>query len=275
MTDTASMKSFITEEKPDFLIHSAAQRFPDKMQENPEQARLLNVEATKVLAESMSKLSHDFQIKPNQRLNFSDQLGGKMLYISTDYVFDGKSPPYTHESLPNPLNDYGISKLAGEKAVLKENSDNLILRMPILYGDVTYIDESAVTTLYKKLADPTKKATEMSDYEIRRPSHVSDIASIVHDLINLSCKSDPLQVPKGVYQWCGTEAMTKYDMIKSMSEAFDLDHSHIKGVKEPSPGAARPYDTSMVTTRLLDLGIQHHTPFKVGIKACLEKWHNK
>ena len=60
MTDTASMKSFITEEKPDFLIHSAAQRFPDKMQENPEQARLLNVEATKVLAESMSKLSHDF-----------------------------------------------------------------------------------------------------------------------------------------------------------------------------------------------------------------------
>ena len=211
----------------------------------------------------------------NSKLLFSDQLGGKMLYISTDYVFDGKSPPYTHESLPNPLNDYGISKLAGEKAVLKVNPDNLVLRIPILYGDVTYIDESAVTTLYKKLADPTKKPAEMSDYEIRRPSHVADIASIVHDLINLSCKSDPLKVPKGVYQWCGTEAMTKYDMIKSMSEAFDLDHSHIKGVKEPSPGATRPYDTTMDTSRLLDLGIQHHTPFKIGIKSSLEKWHHK
>ena len=192
-----------------------------------------------------------------------------MLYISTDYVFDGKSPPYTHESLPNPLNDYGLSKLDGEKAVLAENPDNLVLRIPILYGDVTYLDESAITTLFKKLTDPTQKAAEMSDYEIRRPSHVSDIASIIHDLITMWSTQG---IPNGIYQWCGSEAMTKYDMIKCMAEVFDLDHSHIKGIKEPSPGAARPYDTTMDTSRLLDLGIQHHTPFKVGIKASLEKW---
>ena len=54
LTDIPSIKSFVTEQKPDFLIHSAAQRFPDKMQENPEQARLLNVEATKALASSLS-----------------------------------------------------------------------------------------------------------------------------------------------------------------------------------------------------------------------------
>ena len=62
LTDISSINSFITKLNPDFLIHSAAQRFPDKMQENPEQARLLNVEATKVLAESMSKSSNDFLI---------------------------------------------------------------------------------------------------------------------------------------------------------------------------------------------------------------------
>ena len=44
-----------------------------------------------------------------------------MLYISTDYVFDGKNPPYQHDSEPNPLNDYGISKLDGEKVVLDVN----------------------------------------------------------------------------------------------------------------------------------------------------------
>ena len=63
----------------------------------------------------------------------------------------------------------------------------MVLRIPILYGDVEYLDESAITTLFKKLLDPSQKA-EMSDYEIRRPSHVTDIASVVHDLI-LRCVS--------------------------------------------------------------------------------------
>ena len=66
--------------------------------------------------------------------------------------------------------------------------ENLVLRIPILYGDVEYLDESAITTLFKKLLDPSQKAAEMSDYEIRRPSHVTDIASVVHDLI-LRCVS--------------------------------------------------------------------------------------
>ena len=64
----------------------------------------------------------------------------------------------------------------------------MVLRIPILYGDVEYLDESAITTLFKKLLDPSQKAAEMSDYEIRRPSHVTDIASVVHDLI-LRCVS--------------------------------------------------------------------------------------
>ena len=44
-----------------------------------------------------------------------------MLYISTDYVFDGQNPPYHHDSPANPLNDYGISKLDGENVVLNQN----------------------------------------------------------------------------------------------------------------------------------------------------------
>ena len=67
--------------------------------------------------------------------------------------------------------------------------------------------------------------------------------------------------------------MTKYQMIQTMSDVFHLDHSHIKAVKMPSPGAPRPYDTTMDCSRLLDLGIQHHTPFKLGIQSSLEKWH--
>ena len=112
------------------------------------------------------------------------------------------------------------------------------MRIPILYGDVQYIDESAITTLFPKLKDSSKPC-EMSDYEIRRPSHVNDIAKIVHDLTEKLVKKDK-EMPKGIYQWCGIEPMTKYDMVKSMAKVFDLNHSHIKGVKEPSPGEREP-----------------------------------
>jgi hypothetical protein len=48
----------------------------------------------------------------------------------------------------------------------------------------------------------------------------------------------------------------------------------VKGVKEPSPGAPRPFDTTMDTSRLEDLNISYHTPFEKGIEECLQKWRN-
>ena len=59
----------MSEYKPDFLIHSAAQRFPDKMQENPEQARILNVEATKALASSLSMSYECFSVHDSENNN--------------------------------------------------------------------------------------------------------------------------------------------------------------------------------------------------------------
>merc|ERR1711962_107951 len=246
LTDLDQIKAMIQEKRPDLLVHAAAQRFPDKMQKDPEQARKLNVSASKTLAEALK------------------DIGSKMLYISTDYVFDGKNPPYKHDSPTNPLNDYGISKLDGEKVVLEQNPDNVVLRIPILYGDVEYLDESAITTLFPKLKN-SSVSCEMSDYEIRRPSHVKDIASIVYYLSRMLVgKNAPEKsIPFGIYQWCGSEPLTKYEMVKIMGKVFKLDHKHVKGVKEPSPGAPRPFDTTMDTSRLLDLYIaNYHTPFE-------------
>ena len=71
--------------------------------------------------------------------------GGFMLYISTDYVFDGTSAPYKATDIPNPLNLYGKTKLQGEFSTLENCPNSGILRVPILYGEVEYIKESAVT----------------------------------------------------------------------------------------------------------------------------------
>ena len=119
--------SIVEEFKPNIVIHSAAERRPDIVEKNEEETKMLNVTATRNIAEASSKADAFF------------------LYISTDYVFDGSNPPYKPTDKPNPLNKYGQSKLEGENVTLEFLPRSGVLRVPILYGPVEYIHESAVT----------------------------------------------------------------------------------------------------------------------------------
>lgn len=116
-----------------------------------------------------------------------------MLYISTDYVFDGENAPYDPDDDTKPVNHYGRTKLAGEQAVLQVQSKNIVLRIPVLYGPVENLEESAVTVLLKNLLN-LETPTKISDYEIRRPSHVDDIAQICYQIAEskLQVKNSPI-----------------------------------------------------------------------------------
>lgn len=70
-----------------------------------------------------------------------------LIYISTDYVFDGTKPPYEVGDKPNPLNFYGQTKLDGEEAIKSVYPEAVILRVPILYGSTEYNAESAINVL--------------------------------------------------------------------------------------------------------------------------------
>lgn len=140
LTDENALREVIEDFKPDVLIHSAAERRPDVVGNKVKETEALNVKSTENIAKLMAKT------------------GGFMLYISTDYVFDGSSPPYTTKSKPNPLNKYGMTKLEGEKVTMLNAGKYAILRVPILYGDVEFIKESAVTGkfLFIRLIYPAK-----------------------------------------------------------------------------------------------------------------------
>ena len=113
-----------------FIVNSVIlQRFPDKVEADYEAALRINVESSRNIAEACK------------------EVGARMIYISTDYVFDGSHPPYFPDNEPHPLNKYGESKLGGEKAVLAVDDKFLVLRIPVLYGGVTKLNESAVTIL--------------------------------------------------------------------------------------------------------------------------------
>ena len=117
ITDIELVKGVLSQVRPDFVIHCAAYTNVDKAEEEPEKAELINVKGT----ENVAKVCGELDIP--------------LVYISTDYVFDGtKNSPYTPEDMPNPINVYGRTKLEGENMVKKYCEKYYIARTSWLYG---------------------------------------------------------------------------------------------------------------------------------------------
>lgn len=137
------------------VIHCAAERFPDKCEADPEGVKRLNVEASRKLATEC-----------NNRNTL-------LVYISTDYVFDGKpgAAPYDADSPVNPPNFYGETKHAGEQAVLDAGKQSVVFRVPVLYGEVEQNKESAVNVLMDAVWNKAgKERVEMDHWSIRYPT---------------------------------------------------------------------------------------------------------
>jgi dTDP-4-dehydrorhamnose reductase len=101
---------------PDVVINTAAFHKTDQCEDEPERAFLINAVGSRNVA------------------SISREIGATTVFISTDYVFDGsKKEPYTEDDVPNPINTYGISKLAGEFCT-KQNPKNYIVRVASLFG---------------------------------------------------------------------------------------------------------------------------------------------
>jgi dTDP-4-dehydrorhamnose reductase len=103
--------------RPDVIVNAAAYTAVDRAETEPESAHAINAAAAGVLAEETKRA------------------GALLVHYSTDYVFDGvKDTPYVEEDSPNPLNVYGASKLAGERAIRAVDAPHLILRTSWVYA---------------------------------------------------------------------------------------------------------------------------------------------
>jgi len=112
------IRSTVQELKPNIIVNAAAYTAVDKAESEPDLAVAINGDAPGVMAEEAKKL------------------GALLVHYSTDYVFDGtKDTPYTEEDIPNPLNVYGKTKLAGEQAIQAVDGNHLIFRTSWVYGN--------------------------------------------------------------------------------------------------------------------------------------------
>lgn len=257
LCDPAQVEDVLEQFKPAVVVHSAAERRPDVVEKQKDKTIALNVTATQTLADLC-----------NQRNIY-------LLYISSDYVFDGKNPPYAPDAATNPLNSYGISKRDGERVVLQHSTLG-ILRVPVLYGPIEYLGESAVTTLFSGVMDP-KKSIKICDYQQRYPTHVTNCGQVCVGLaeLHLSSATGTTSPASGIWHFSGKEPFTKYTMALAMAELFGFSKDHLVPVKEPSqaPGATRPYDCKLDCSAT-EKAIPNipYISYREGIKTVLESF---
>jgi len=251
LRDEQSVSKLIHDLKPDVFIHCAAERRPDVAERDPTGTEKLNVRVTEHLAE------------------LSNQFGFKMIYICTDYVFDGNAPVggYDVDATPNPTNFYGKTKLAGEQAMLntvKKKGNAVSLRVPVLYGKAETNNESAINVLI----DGVRKAAAgqkvlMDDWATRFPTLVDDVAKV---LVALADFQDPLPP---ILHFSSEKEYTKYKISLEFAKLLKLSEAESKNlIPQPDPPklaqgeTMRPRDCRLSNRALASLGISvQHADF--------------
>ncbi|GAO17846.1 uncharacterized protein UV8b_06926 [Ustilaginoidea virens] len=255
--DAAALGKLVDDTRPHVIIHSAAQRFPDKVDRNPEAARALNTAASRRLAQVA--LARDILV----------------IYISTDYVFPGVpgDAPYEADAEPRPTNLYGQTKLDGERAILEvaeslgKVGSAVVLRVPVLYGHAETPAESAVNVLMDAVwkAQTEGAKIKMDHWAIRYPTNTHDVGRVCRDIAVKYLESDAASHRKtlpSILQFSSEDKMTKYEICRLFGKVMGLDVTNIEADtrgNDPRASVQRPYDCHLSTSRLKDLGIDVST----------------
>ncbi len=252
LTEKEALIKFMEENKTDLVVHCAAERRPDVSEAEPEASEYLNVEVTRNLAD------------------ISKSLGCRMIYISTDYVFDGTNPPYYTDSPTNPLNFYGKTKLAGEAAVREVLKNFIILRVPILYGTELYPLESSIGSISAALSE--KRGGAFDDLAIRYPTHTEDVASVLDRMISTISTGGEVT---GIYHFSGHEALTKYKMALIMAGYMGIDKKNISPDKTDTGSTVRPENSHLESDSSGSVVSVPERSFRDGIVPMLKRLYKE
>ncbi len=199
------VKEWVYAFKADWVINCAAYTNVDLAEQEREKAFTVNRDAVRALAEGVQRCS------------------GKLLHISTDYIFDGRqSHPYSEEDKPNPLGVYGGSKLAGEESVLSVLPESTIVRTGWVYGAY---GNNFVKTILNLAAE--RDEIRVIDDQIGSPTWTKDIARVICYLIN----SDAT----GIYNFTNEGVASWYDLAYEVVTVagrlgFPVKASHVKPI---------------------------------------------
>lgn len=224
ITDKNEVKRVFGKVKPDIVIHTAAVTNVDRCENDKSYASRVNAEGTKILAEACN------------------QAGARIVYVSTDYVFDGEKGLYTEEDMPNPVNYYGLSKLMGEKYVVELSERFVILRTSVLYG-VHPEKPNFVMWVIKSLKEK-KRLTVVEDH-YNSPTLANNLAEVILEIFDKQLK--------GIYHTAGSERISRYLFALKIAETFNFDVNLIQPIQMSELKAwtaRRPKDSSLCVDKI-------------------------
>ena len=225
LTDVSLLNDWLTKTKPDIVIHCAAIINVDACEDNVEIATRLHVEATEVIA------------------SYLDANSGRLIYISTDSVFDGRKQGFYNETdLVSPLNVYARTKLMGEQPVLSM-ANGLTLRTNII-GWTKEGNTSFAEWMIRGLIDNTPLNLFHDVYF--SPLHVDELSLIIENIIER-----PIY---GLYHCASSDSISKYDFGIQMAKVFGLSDSNINraSVEDMNFKAGRPKNMALDSGKLAD-----------------------
>ena len=220
------VSSVLTEIKPDVVIHLGAMTGVDLCEKEKTSASEINTKATEIIAKECSKLN------------------SFLVYVSTDYVFDGNFGMYKEDDVANPLGFYGKSKLEGEKAVQNFSTNWCIARTSTPFG-----------------LHPTKKSFPMWVIENLQKQKQIDVLidqftspTYVPNLSRMLIEISERHIT-GIIHAAGASKISRYQMASMVSDKLNLDGTLLKqiSINKMTWVAQRPKDSSLDVSRAISI----------------------
>ena len=230
-----TISTVIQETNPDVIINSSAYTAVDKAEEDPKTAMLVNGLAPGVIANEAKKIN------------------APLIHYSTDYIFNGESSrPYRENDTPDPINQYGKTKLAGDKAIQESEVPYLILRTSWVYGNR---GKNFFLTI-QELAKNRSTLSVIND-QVGAPTWCRHIAEATSNILFMGKSNlwNFIDKHSGIYNVSGSGETTWYGFAKaiiSRMKAEEVQTSEIKKIdtKDYPTAADRPHYSVLDNSRL-------------------------
>ena len=218
------LKDILQISKPDILINLAALTNVDLCEKKPTLARQVNVVGVE---------------------NICDVFPGRIIHISTDYVFDGKEGPYKESNRTFPISVYGKTKLESEKIILNHNSKNLIIRTNVIYGYRKNTKASFLNWVVESLNKKNK--IDVVNDQYNNPTYSKSIANVI-----CLCIINNIY---GLYHWGDGEILNRYSFALKIAKKFNLNEKLINPVStaDLNQVAKRPLNSGLISEKLKNI----------------------
>jgi dTDP-4-dehydrorhamnose reductase len=212
ITDREGFLSLVRELRPDVLIHAAAQTHVDRCEDEPEEAFRINASGSETAALACR------------------EAGARMVYVSTEYVFDGRSGPYAEDDEPRPLGVYARSKFRGEQLAAAALEDLVVARTTVLFGRHCLQTPNFATWLVGELR--AGRPVRVVRDQVGSPTFVDNLAEMLGALA--------LSDVRGIWNTVGRDVMSRHDFALATCRVFDLPANLVTPVLTEELGQKAP-----------------------------------